>query len=92
MPRSERGDGTPQHHGTRRFTTPTDSVAAARSNVAPEMFPAITRTALFDHTAALGSMNRVDETNDACARSPARAPFAVTSSSDVAAGARLGRT
>ena len=38
--------------GTRRFTTHTDSVAAARSNVAPEMFRAITRTVLFDHTAA----------------------------------------
>ncbi len=33
-------------HATRRFTTPTDSVAAARSNVAPEMFRAITRTVL----------------------------------------------
>jgi len=31
---------------TRRFTTPTDSVAAARSNVAPEKFRAITRTVL----------------------------------------------
>ena len=36
--------------GTRRFATPTDSVAAARSNVAAEMFRAMTRTVLFDHT------------------------------------------
>lgn len=35
-----------RRHGTRRFTTPTDSVAAARSTVAPEMFRAITRTVL----------------------------------------------
>ena len=66
-------------HGTRRFTTPTDSVAAARSNVAAEMCRAITRTVLFDQTAASISMKRVDDTNDACARSPARAPFTVTS-------------
>jgi len=71
-------------YGARRFTTPTDSVAAARSNVAPEMFRAITRTVLFDHTAALSSMNRVEDTSDACARSPARAPLTVTSISDVA--------
>ena len=48
-------------HGTCRFATPTDSVAAARSNVAAEMFRAITRTVLFDHTAASSSMNRVDD-------------------------------
>jgi len=48
-------------HGTRRFPTPTDKVTAARSNVAPEMFRAITRTVLFDQTAALSSMNRVDD-------------------------------
>ena len=59
-------------HGTRRFVTPTYSVAAARSNVAPEMFRAITRTVLFDHPAASNSMNRVDDTSDAFARSPAR--------------------
>jgi hypothetical protein len=79
-------------HGTRRFATPTDSVAAARSNVAPEMFRAITRTVLFDHTAASSSMNRVDDTSDAAARSPARAPFTVTSINDVTPGARLGRS
>jgi len=49
-------------HGTRRFTTPTDSVAAVRSNVAAEMFRAITRTVLLDHTAASSSTNRVDDT------------------------------
>jgi hypothetical protein len=59
---------------------------------ASEMFRAITRTVLFDHTAASSSMNRVDDTSDAVARSPARAPFTVTSSSDVAPGARLGRS
>lgn len=37
--------------GTCRFVTPSDSVAA-------EMFRAITRTVLFDHTAASCSMNR----------------------------------
>ena len=56
------------------------------------MFRAITRTVLFDHTAALISMNRVDDTSDACARSPARAPVTVTSISEVAPGARLGRS
>ena len=55
------------------------------------MLRAITRTVLFDHTAASSSMNRVDDTSDACARSPARAPFTVTSSSDDALDARLGR-
>ncbi len=79
-------------HGTLRFTALTESVAAAKSKVAPEMFRAITRTVLFDHTAASSSMNRVDDTSDACARSPARAPFTVTSISEVAAGARLGRS
>ena len=49
-------------HGTRRFATLTDSVAAARSNVAAEMFRAITRTVLFDDTAASSLMNRVDDT------------------------------
>jgi hypothetical protein len=101
LPAAQKG-GTAEHaypliagrsgHGTRRFATPTDSVAAARSNVAPEMFRAITRTVLFDHTAALSSMNRVDDTSDACARSPARAPLIVTSISAVAPGARLGRS
>ena len=61
-------------HGTRRFVTATDSVAAARSNVAPEMFRAMTRTVLFDHTAALSPMNRVDETSNAStSRSPSPA-------------------
>ena len=67
--------------------TPTDSVAAARSNVAPEMFRAITRTVLFDHTAASSSMNRVDDNSDACGNSPARAPVTVTSITEVAPGA-----
>ena len=79
-------------HGTRRFTTCTHSVAAARSNVAPEIFRAMTRTVLFDQTAAWISMNRVDDTSDAPARSPARALLTVTSISEVAPGARLGRS
>ena len=37
-------------------------------------------------------MNRVDETSDAVAMSPALAPFTVTSSSAVAPGATLGRS
>jgi len=44
--------GGPQ--STRRFTTPTDSVAAARSNVAPEKFRAITRTVLLVQQNAAG--------------------------------------
>ncbi len=44
------GAGHP--HGTRFFVTPIDSVDAARSNVAAEMFRAMTRTVLFDRTAA----------------------------------------
>lgn len=56
-------------HGTRRFTTCTDSVAAPRSKVAGEMFLAMTRTVLLDHAAASSSMNRVDDTSDAFARS-----------------------
>ena len=63
---------TNQRHGNLRFTTPTDSIVATRSNVAVEIFRSITRTVLFDHPAALSSMNRVDDTSDACARSPAR--------------------
>ena len=57
-------------HGTRRFATRTDSVAAARSNVAAEMLRAITRTVLFDHTAASSSMNRVDDASDAIVTLP----------------------
>lgn len=37
-----------RRYGTRRFATDTDSIAAARSNVAAEMFLAITRTVSFD--------------------------------------------
>jgi len=67
-------------------------VAAARSNVVPEMFRVIIRTMLLDHTAASSSMNRVDDTSDASVRSPARAPLTVTSISVVAPGAKLGRS
>jgi hypothetical protein len=56
------------------------------------MFRVIARTVLVDLTAALSSTNRVDDTSDACARSPARARFTVTSISAVAPGARLGRS
>ena len=55
-------------YGTRRLTTCADSVVAARSNVAPEMFRAITRTVLFDHTAASSSMNRVDDSFERLSR------------------------
>ena len=65
-----------RRQAARRFATPTDGVAA-------EMFLATTRIVLFDQTAASSSMNRVDDASDACSRSPARAPFTVTSSSDV---------
>lgn len=72
--------------------TATDRVVAARLKVAAEMFRAITRAVLFDHTAASSSMNRVADTSDACARSPVRAPFTVTLVSAVAPGAKLGRS
>ncbi len=49
-----------RHHGIRRFTTCTDSVAAARSNVAPEIFRAITRTALLVQAKAVRSLKRVE--------------------------------
>ncbi|WP_431285603.1 hypothetical protein ACQW02_12705 [Humitalea sp. 24SJ18S-53] len=64
-------------HGIRRFVTPTDSVAAAKSNVTAEMFRAITSTVLFDHTAASSSMNRIDETSYACdsSRTPTASPL-----------------
>ena len=39
------------------------------------MFRSSTRALLFDHTATSSSMNRLDDTSDAVARSPARAPF-----------------
>jgi hypothetical protein len=79
-------------YGTRRLATPTDSVAAAKANVAPEMVRVITRTVLFDHTAASSSMNRVDDTSDALASSPACAPFIATSSGAVVPGAYLGKS
>jgi len=51
--------------GARRFTTPTDSVAvAARSNVAPEKFRAITRTVLLVQAKAASWMNRGDLIED----------------------------
>ena len=58
-------------YGTRRFVTPNRQRRRVRSNVVAEMFRAITRTVLFDHTAASSSMNRVDDTSDGSARSPA---------------------
>ena len=81
-----------ENRAVRRFVTPADSVAAARPNVAAEMFRAITHTVLFDQTAASSSMNRVDDTSDTDASSPALAPFTVTSMSEVAPGASLGRS
>jgi DNA-binding CsgD family transcriptional regulator len=45
-------------HGTRRFIACTDSVTAARSNVAAEMSRAITCTVLFDRTAASNSIEQ----------------------------------
>lgn len=61
------GVGTPNRYlrpavaAPPRFTTLTESVVAARSKVAPEMVRAITRTVLFDHTAASSSINRVPQ-------------------------------
>jgi hypothetical protein len=56
--RNEGGESKLTLHGTHPFVTATDSVAATRSNVAPAIFRAITRTVLFDHTAALSSLIR----------------------------------
>ena len=60
-------------------------MAVARSNVAVEMFRAMTCTVLFDQTVTSTSLNHVNDTSDACAKSPARARFTVTSSCAVAA-------
>ena len=56
--------------GAHRVTTPTDSVTAARSDVASEMFSAITRTVSLVQAKEVTSMNRVELTSDACAISP----------------------
>ncbi len=79
-------------HGTRLFTTCTDSVAAARSNVAPEIFRAMTRTVLLVQANAVRSVNRVELTSDAYAISPCRHPITVTSVSAVAPVAIEGRS
>ncbi len=54
-------------HATRLFVSPTDTDAAARSTVAAEVFRAMTRTVLYDHTRASTSMNRVKNINYATA-------------------------
>jgi hypothetical protein len=74
--RHEGGVATPQHHGTRRFASPIDSVAAVRSSVVAEMFCAITHTVLFDHTFPLSSIGRVDDTSAAVAKLPAEGSMA----------------
>ena len=79
-------------YGTRRFDTAIDSVAAPRSNAAPEMFRAAMRTVLFDHANASSLMKRVDEASEASARSPYRAPGTVTSTRCTAPGASDGRS
>jgi hypothetical protein len=43
------------------------------------------RTVLFDHSVASSSMKQIDDTSDASARFPARAPLTVTSISAVRA-------
>ena len=67
-------DADAHSDATRRFATPTDSVAAVRSILVPEMFRAITRTALFVQAKAVRSVNRVELTSDAWAISPCRDP------------------
>jgi hypothetical protein len=56
-------------HATRLFVSPTDTDtdAAARSTVAADVFRAMTRTVLYDHTRASTSMNRVKNINYATA-------------------------
>ena len=75
---------SPLCYRARRFTTPTDSVAAARSNVAPEMLRALTRTVLFVQAKAVRSMYRVERTVTAAPDPPRREPVTVTSVSEVA--------
>lgn len=80
------------HYGARRFFAVNESVATPGSIAVGEIFLAMTRTALLDQVAASSLMNRVDDTSDTEARPPALAPLTVTSISDVAPGARLGRS
>jgi len=54
------------------------------------MFRTTTHTTLFDHAAELKSMNLIEDTSGADARSPARALPTLTSISAAAPGARLG--
>jgi hypothetical protein len=74
-----------RRHGTCRFVTSTRQRRRRQIERRRGDARSITRTVLFDHTAASSSMKRVDETSDVDARSPARAPFTLTSSSAVAA-------
>ncbi len=65
---------SPLCYRARRFTTPTDSVASARSNFAPEMLRALTRTVLFVQAKAVRSMYRVERTVTAAPDPPAASP------------------
>jgi hypothetical protein len=60
----ERGELERSKSRIRRSVTATDSIAAPRSKVEPEMLRASTRTVLFDQTAASSSMKRVEEASD----------------------------
>ncbi|HEV7265955.1 MAG TPA: hypothetical protein VGN83_13690 [Falsiroseomonas sp.] len=59
---------TPQCHGTRRFITCTDSVAAARSMVVFDTLRASTRTVLLDQAVASSSGNRLAVASEALSR------------------------
>jgi hypothetical protein len=79
-------------HGTRRFTTCTDSAADARSTVEALTFRAVTRTLLFDHTWQSSTKAMLLVSSEASAKSPRRAPGTVTSMFAVEPAVRLGRS
>jgi hypothetical protein len=79
-------------HATLRFTTCTDSAAAARSTVEALTFRAVTRTLLFDYTWQSTTNAMLLVSSEASAKSPRRAPATVTSTFAVAPGPRLGRS
>ena len=63
-----------ESYDTCRFSVVTDSVAEPRSKVAGEMFLAMTRTVLLDHTWQSSTKAMLLLSSDASAKSPRRAP------------------
>jgi hypothetical protein len=77
-------------YGNRRLTSCTASDAAARSTVEALTFRVATRTLLFDQTWQSNTKAMRLMSSDASAKSPRRAPGAVTSTVAVVPRARLG--